>query len=150
MTINDISQTCSNRALAAAVTLVGILILTADTAPAEATTTTTPTSVRIVEQKVFEPPTHMVLGDLDSTASKCLDNRRVRLYFDYADEPIEWVQVDVARSSVNGNWAGSGFMNNQFGFVSFIKARLIRKDIGRAGHRHICGGSTTIISTGTG
>ncbi|MDP8929086.1 MAG: hypothetical protein M3O70_11075 [Actinomycetota bacterium] len=132
------------------VALVACGMLAVGATSAAAHTTSTPTSVRIVEQDVFEPPTHSVLGDLVPTAQKCRDNRRVSVYFDYAHQPIEWVLVDVARSGLSGSWAGSGFMNNQFGFVSSIRARVARKNIGPAGHRHICQGAGTLVSTGTG
>lgn len=99
---------------------------------------------------MHEPPTHSVLGDLGTTVPRCRDNRRLNLYFDYAHEPIEWVLVDGPRSGLSGTWAGSGFMNNQFGFVSFIRADVLRKNIGRRGHRHICQAAMTLVSTGTG
>ena len=134
--------------MAAALCLGAALIFGVEGASAH--TTSTPTSVRIVDQGVYEPPTHSVLGDLGTTAPKCRDNRRLNLYFDYAHEPIEWVLVDVPRSGLSGGWAGSGFMNNQFGFVSFIQAKALRKNIGRPGHRHICQAATTLLATGTG
>lgn len=125
-------------------------VLAVGAGSASAHTTTTPTSVRIVEQGVFESPAHSVVGDLGATAPKCRDNRRVSVYFDYSHRPIEWVLVDVARSGLSGGWAGSGFMNNQFGFVSFIRAKVAPKNIGPSGHRHICQGAAALVSTGTG
>jgi hypothetical protein len=107
-------------------------------------------SVRVVHEEVFEPPTHSVLGDLLSTPQGCLDDRRVRIYFDYAGKPTEWVLVDVVRSGASGGWAGSGFMNDQFGFVSLIKAKLLPKDIGRRDHQHVCSRAADVYSTGTG
>jgi hypothetical protein len=102
-------------------------------------------------------PNHYVLGDLGlakplggDVNPKCLADRTVKLSFDYANEPIEWVLVDTAKTSAKGAWAGLGPGNNQFGFVSYIRAKVTPRNIGPAGHRHICAAASTVLATGTG
>lgn len=73
--------------------------------------------------------------------------RRVRIYFDYSGDPIEWVLVDVGTSGRSGGWAGWGYMNDQFGFVSATRADGLRRNIGRKKHRHLCRGQVAVATT---
>lgn len=111
-------------------------------AGAEATvahTTHTPTDIIIVHD-AEGPADHFGLYGFLDTPKKCRANRRVEVRFDFGDG---FEVVDQTKTSRNGNWAGSGDFAGLF--IDAAKVKVAKKNIGRAGHRHICDGDTVLF-----
>ena len=114
-------------------------VLIGGAATAAAHTTSTPTEVVFVDgAQTSSPDTLHVQGYLN-TSSKCRANRRVKIFFIYSGSP-EWTLVDEDRSSLNGNWSGSGPIKGNYS----QKIRVTRRNVGPPGHKHICEPDTLI------
>lgn len=119
------------------------LLVVADTAAAH--TTSTPTEV-VLHDVAFSPPGTVAFhGDL-TTSNRCARNRRILMSFSWGDSPPNTFElVDEDRTSLNGNWAGSGPERSAGGFFfNGLKVRATRKVLGGPGHRHICEPDTFI------
>jgi hypothetical protein len=74
-----------------------------------------------------------VAGQVSSARARCVPDRTVKVFAIFADDSREL--VDIARTSDNGAFAGVGDFDNAVDAL----AKVTRKEIGRSGHRHICG-----------
>ncbi len=74
-----------------------------------------------------------VAGQVSSARPSCVPDRTVKVFAIFADDSREL--VDIARTSDNGAFAGVGDFDNAVDAL----AKVTRENIGRSGHRHICG-----------
>jgi hypothetical protein len=68
-------------------------------------------------------------GRVSSPRAGCVPDRTVKVFAIFNE------LVDIARTSDNGAFAGVG----DFQLARDALAKVTRKNIGRSGHRHICG-----------
>ena len=73
----------------------------------------------------------IVYGLVDSSKQQCIANRTVKIF---ATSPVSTTQVDTARTSNRGAWAGRG----DFSGAGGVKAVVTRKEFGRPHHRKVC------------
>ena len=114
-------------------------------------TKATPTTVEMTGTDRGPDDTYRAFGDL-LTTKKCRVDRRVKVFFNYVPgrgrrgpAPVDWTLVDIDRTSRNGMWGGSGAIGGTSGGVDAVKVRAARKNVGPAGHRHICRADTRIV-----
>jgi len=111
---------------------VGVTLLLAGTEGAVAHTTHTPTDIIIV-QNAEGPVDHFGLYGFLDAPKKCRAKRRVEILFDFGNG---FEVVDRTKSSLNGNWAGSGDLAGRV--IADAKVTVGKKNIGPSGHRHLC------------
>jgi hypothetical protein len=96
-----------------------------------------------VPTKGNELHTYVTGGQVTSPKAECVPNRKVKLYAVYAIPrrgAATKELLDVDRTSNNGAWSGR-FTHDLLG-VDHLQAKLVRKNIGPSGHRHICDGDS--------
>jgi hypothetical protein len=132
--------------LALATILAGLAI----TATAAAHTTSYPSAISVDYRQCLEcdfapTVTYFVGGRVTSPKAKCVPARKVKLFAVYGGgkrgvpPPGTRLLLDVDRTSLLGAW--SGFVPDTTGIVRF-DAKVVKKNIGPRGHRHICGADT--------
>jgi hypothetical protein len=88
----------------------------------------------MVQGVLIDEPNYTVYGKVTSPTKKCLANRKVKVYLQ-AGSGDSFKQVDTARSSANGTWAGSGTTNTA---PRAAKAVLVKSKFGPKRHRQSC------------
>jgi len=90
----------------------------------------------------LDPPDWVAGGEVSSAKAACVPGRKVKLYAVYSDvekrgpvPPPELLDID--RTSERGAWSAR-FTHELLG-VHHLEARLVKRNIGPEGHRHICG-----------
>jgi hypothetical protein len=93
------------------------------------------------QHAILKPGTNevTVVGQVSSKASRCLADRRVKIFAIFHEGPKEL--VDIARTSDNGYFAGHADFTNARNALM----RVTRKNIGRRGHRHVCGAASDMF-----
>jgi hypothetical protein len=91
---------------------------------------------------------YVAAGEVSSPKAACVPGRKVKLYAVYtgldkrgglAPEPE---LLDIDRTSEHGAW--SGRFTHTLEDVDHFEARLVRRNIGPQGHRHICDEASAI------
>ena len=88
-----------------------------------------------------EPDSWVAGGEVFSVKAACVPGRKVKLYAASTTVPKHGPVpppelLDIDRTSTNGAWSAR-FDNDLVG-VDHLEARLVEKNIGPQGHRHIC------------
>jgi hypothetical protein len=121
-------------ALCSSVALVG------GAAAAQAHTTHIQTTILTDFVGPIPPSTVGAFGHLNASP-RCRGDRLVKVFFRH-DFDAKWTLVDSGQSSGQGAWGGIG---PEVGPLTLVKARVLRENIGRHGHKHICEPDTTTI-----
>jgi hypothetical protein len=117
--------------------LAAIAVLVVGVSSAVAHKTSFSSEIQIVS--VAPPPDDRIVeGTVESPKAKCLPRRKVKLFAIYPDQSQQLIAATKTRENPAGLWTGEG----DFTGAIKIKAKVLRKNIGPTGHRHICKSDT--------
>ncbi len=100
---------------------------------AEAHNTTFQTNIELLDSYDISGNEVGVVGEVSSPRAQCVPNRTVKIFALFPADPKEL--VDFARTSDTGQFAGGGIIAPP---ADNAEAKVLRKNIGGSGHRHIC------------
>jgi hypothetical protein len=110
-------------------------------APAGAHETQIESSVDVFEGFIGGKGGAGALGGVDGNP-KCVSQRSVKLRAMEVGEPP--VVIDRARTSTNGGWHMFGLFPPGY---AVLDVKMVKKNIGPSGHKHICEGDVAFVDS---